>query len=172
MKTVPTLHTDRCTLASVKQNDIPMIQQIMEDTVTQRFLPELCHEFQTEVSLRQLFTSFDKYLIQDKGFLWGIRKNDRLIGFIAIMDIPTDSTLFYTMHPHYRNLGYAKETVLEVVKYFKGMYPKLNMQTEVYDDNIASISVLQSCGFKVSGKKDGKTILTLIEPYFLRHPYY
>lgn len=162
MKSAPTLNTNRCVLSAITLNDIPMLRQILDDTETKRFLPELCEAFQTEKSLRQLITSFDKYLIQNKGVLWGIRKDDNLIGFIAIIDIPTNSTLFYAMHPLYRNYGYTKEAVSKVARSFKEKHPKLSMHTEVYNDNYASISILQSCGFKVSGKANKKNMLTLV----------
>ena len=161
MKSVPSLHTDRCTLSAVTQSDIPVLRQILDDTETQRFLPELCEEFQTLESLQKFVTSFDKYLAQDEGVLWGIYKDGTLIGFIAIMDIMTNPTLFYAMHPHYRNQGYAKEAVSDVLKHFKVKHKNLNLHTEVYNDNHASIFILQSSGFIVFSKKHEKTMLTL-----------
>lgn len=75
MKFVPTLHTNRCTLSVVTQSDIPVLRQILDDAETQRFLPEFCEEFQTLESLQKFVASFDKYLAQDEGILWGIRKD-------------------------------------------------------------------------------------------------
>lgn len=161
MKSVPVLHTHRCTLSAVTQSDIPVLRQILDDTETQRFLPELCEEFQTAECLQQFVASFDKYLLQNEGILWGIRRNDVFIGFVAIMDISYDPILFYAIHPNYRNQGYAKGVVSEVVRYFKEKHPNLNLHTEVYKDNHASIAILQSCGFLVSGKENKKTMLTL-----------
>ena len=161
MNTVPQLHTDRCTLSAVTQSDIPVLLQIMDDAETRRFLPELFEEFHTAESLQQFVASFGKYMTHDEGVLWGIRKDDTLIGFIAIMDISTNPSLFYAMHPNYRNQGYAKETVSEVVRYFKEKHPNLNLHTEVYNDNHASIAILQSSGFIVSAKENEKIMLTL-----------
>ena len=161
MKSVPVLHTHRCTLSAVTQSDIHILRQILDDSETQRFLPELCEEFQTTESLQQFIASFDKFLLQDDGVLWGICRDNVFIGFIAIMDIKTNPTLFYAMHSNYRNQGYAKEAVSEVVRYFKEKHPNLNLHTEVYKDNHASIVILQSCGFMVSGKENEKIMLTL-----------
>ena len=148
MKTVPALHTDRCILTTVKQNDIPMIQQILEDTETKRFLPELCHEFQTEENLRQLITSFDKYLIQNEGVLWGVRKDDNLIGFIAIMGIPTSSTLFYAIHPGFRNNGYMRESLVKVMDYIYMTCLCSFLCSEVYHNHLISQKLLEDMGFK------------------------
>ena len=148
MKSVPILHTTRCVLSAITSADIPVLRQIMDDTYTQHFLPELCEVFQTEDSLKQFIASFDTYLQQDEGFLWGIHKEDTFIGFIAIMDIPDNPTLFYAMHPIYRNRGYMKESLKTVIDYTKGMSLCNKLQTEVYQDNKESLSILESCGFK------------------------
>ena len=148
MKSVPSLHTDRCTLSTVTQSDIPVLRQILDDTETQRFLPELCEEFQTLESLQKFVTSFDKYLAQDEGLLWSIRKDDTLIGFIAIMDIMTNPTLFYAMHPKHRNNGYMKECLIKVVDYVQEVNHCDRLQTEVYNDNVASRKLLADIGFQ------------------------
>lgn len=161
MKSVLVLHTDGCSLSTITQSDIHILRQILDDTETQRFLPELCEEFPNIESLQKLVVSFDKYLAQDEGVLWGIYKDGTLIGFIAIMDIMTNPTLFYAMHPHYRNQGYAKEAVADVVIDFKKEHPIRALYTEVYKDNQASIAILQSCGFVVCGRENEKIMLTL-----------
>lgn len=161
MKSVLVLHTDGCTLSTITQSDIHILRQILDDSETQRFLPELCEEFPTIESLQKFVASFDKYLAQDEGVLWGIYKDGTLMGFIAIMDIMTSPTLFYALHPLYRNQGYAKEAVADVVKDFKKEHPNRALHTEVCKDNHASIAILQSCGFVVSGKENKKIMLTL-----------
>ena len=161
MKSVPVINIHRCTLSAVTQSDIHILRQILDDTKTQRFLPELCEEFQTTECLQQFVASFDKYLLQDDGVLWGIRRDSVFIGFIAIMDVKTNPTLFYAMHPHYRNQGYTKEAVADVVKDFKKEHPNRALHTEVYKANHASLAILQSCGFVVSGKENEKIMLTL-----------
>lgn len=148
MKTFPTLYTDRCTLSSVTQIDFPMLRQILDDIETQRFLPELCEEFQTEKSLRQLITSFDKYLIQNEGVLWGVRKDDNLIGFIAIMGIPTSSTLFYAIHPGLRNNGYMRESLVKVMDYIYKTCLCSFLCSEVYHNNLISQKLLEDMGFR------------------------
>ena len=148
MTSVPILHTDRCTLSAVTQSDIPVLRQILDDTETQRFLPELCEEFQNLESLQKFVASFDKYLAQDEGVLWGIRKDNMFIGFIAIMDITTNPTLFYAMHPKHRNNGYMKECLGKVVDYVQEVNHWDRLHTEVYNDNVASRKLLTGIGFQ------------------------
>ena len=153
MKEISVLHTSRCTLTAVTHDDIPALREILDDVDTQRFLPELCREFQTAESLQQFIKSFDHYLYQNEGFLWGTRKNENLIGFIAIMDIPDKPTLFYATHPAYRNCGYMKESLSKIMGYVfeKGLCRSL--QTEVYLKNAISQIILKSLSFHMY-KKD------------------
>lgn len=147
MNTVPTLHTNSCTLSAVTQVDIPNLFQILEDSETQRCLPELCNEFPTVESLLQFIASFDTYIIQDEGVLWGIRKDNILIGFIAIMDISTNPTLFYAMHPIYRNKGYMKECLNELIDFVDKENLCYIMNSEVNHENDISRKLLFSIGF-------------------------
>lgn len=161
MNTFPTLHTKRCFLREITQDETPILREIIEDEQFQRFLPEMYDTVKTEEGLLQLMRHFDTYVQNNDGALWGIETEGALAGFVAIMDISYDPILFYAMHPNYRNQGYAKETVADVVKDFKKEHPNRALHTEVYKDNHASIAILQSCGFVVSGKENEKIMLTL-----------
>lgn len=149
MKSVPVLHTHRCTLSAVTQSDIHILRQILDDTETQRFLPELCEEFQTAKSLQQFVASFDKYLLQDDGVLWGVRKDSVFIGFIAIIEIKTNPTLFYAMHPVYRNKGYMKECLIETIDYMHDTNLCDMLHTEVCNENLISCQMLEDLCFQV-----------------------
>lgn len=161
MISFPTLHTKRCILREISRRELSKLREIIEDEQFQRFLPEMYNAVKTEEELLQLMRHFDTYVLNDDGALWGIVTKGALTGFVAIMDISYDPILFYVMHPNYRNQGYAKEAVAEVVRYFKDKHPNLHLHTEVYNDNHASISILQSCGFMISSNEQKKTMLTL-----------
>lgn len=161
MITFPTLHTKRCFLREITQDETPILREIIEDEQFQRFLPEMYDTVKTEEGLLQLMRHFDTYVQNEDGALWGIETEGALAGFVAIMDISYDPILFYAIHPHYRHQGYAKESVSEVVRYFEEKYPNLNLHTEVYKDNLASIAILQACGFVVSSRENEKIMLTL-----------
>ena len=147
MKSVPVLHTDRCTLAAITSEDIPMLREILEDQETQRFLPELCIEFKKSDSLPQFIAAFDRYLLQDEGILWGIRLEGDLIGFIAIMDITACPCLFYAVHSRYRNQHIMAESFPVVIDYLDSNHVCSELNTEVIIQNIASLKLLASKGF-------------------------
>ena len=96
---------------------------------------------------------------QDEGIIWGVRLNDVIIGFLAFMDLSFNPTVIYAMHPTYRSRGYMKESVALSVKYVLGRGLCSYMQTEVHNDNVTSVGLLQSIGFDVVSKDKLKTYL-------------
>lgn len=159
MNTVPELHTPRCVLKEITQTDTPVLRQIIDDELFQRFLPELYSLFKTPEGLQQFLNSFDNYLTKNEGILWGIRVANTLVGFVALMDLTFSPIIFYTIHPKYRNRGFAKESVKSVVDYYMDNVPYLHLRTEVYKDNIASLSILYSCRFHKCGIEKDKVLL-------------
>ena len=92
---------------------------------------------------------------------------DNYVGFIQLY--PSFSTVSLKrqwilndlyVKEEYRNKGYAKETVSEIVAYYRTL-SKATLHTEVYPFNRASLVVLVSCGFQITGSKDNKILLTL-----------
>lgn len=156
----PILYTKRCRLDRITLHDVDMLRYIVEDVQFRLFLPELYELLQKVDGMYKFLSSFDTYAQNEDGFLWGIWKQSYLIGFVAIMDMSYDPTIFYAVHPEYRNKGYAKEVVAEVVLYYKTI-SKNPLHTEVYLFNFASLDVLSSCGFQVTGSKGNKILLTL-----------
>lgn len=161
MNTFPVLHTHRCVLREIVQDELPALRQIVDDELFQRFLPELHEMIKTEEGLLLFVSHFEVYAQNGDGTLWGIEAENVLVGFVAIMDVSYAPVLFYAMHPRYRNQGYGNEAVSEVVRYFKVVFPDLTLHTEVYDDNMVSLSILQSCGFKSFGHENRKVLLLL-----------
>lgn len=137
-----------------------MLREIVEDSQFRLYMPELYEVVHDIDGIHQFLRSFDMYAHKGDGFLWGIWKNTFLIGFVAIMDMSYDPTIFYAIHREYRNKGYAKEVVSEVVAHYKTL-SKTPLHTEVYLLNQASLAVLASCGFQITGSKDNKLLLTL-----------
>jgi len=137
-----------------------MLRDIVEDSQFRLFMPELYEVVHDIEGMHRFLRSFDMYAQKGDGFLRGIWKNTFLIGFVAIMDMSYDPTIFYAIHREYRNKGYAKEVVAEVVAHYQTL-SKRPLHTEVYLSNQASLSVLSSCGFQITGSKDNKIVLTL-----------
>lgn len=149
---VPTLQSEHCTLSSIAENDIAALRAIFSDADTQRYLPDLCDIAKTNNGIKQILKSFRTYLSKNEGILWGIRMHDTLIGFIATMDLSTDPTIFFAIHPKYRNQGYMQECVRLATWYLFDAKLTSELHTEVDINNIASQRVLESCGYSLVNK--------------------
>lgn len=159
MKTVPELTTSRCVLRQIAIEDFPLLCQTMQDEQSQLYLPELYDIVKTEEGLLQCMSSFKTYLHQDEGILWGIYAKENFIGFIALMDILAAPSVFYALHPLHRKHGYMKECLKEVISFLFNNYLCSYLQTEVYENNAASLNILNANGFNVIKYENGKFYL-------------
>ena len=153
MKEFPELQTQRCVLNRITDNDIPVMRQIFDDEMTRKYLPELMDIVSSGMGINQMLSSFDTYLALDEGMIWAIRLDKVMIGFVAVMDLSTNPTIFYATHPNHRSQGYTKECVDAVLQYIFGHYSCQYMLSEVYKENTISMQVLSSVGFRIT-KKD------------------
>lgn len=157
MKDFPVLETPRCILNRITDGDVPVLRQIFDDESTRKYLPELQSLARTDKGIQQMLTSFDLLREINEGVIWGVRLEDVMIGFVAIMDLSNNPTILYAMHPSYRSNGYMKECVAISVQYVLSRGLCSSVQTEVYNDNVVSIGLLQSIGFDVVRSSKRKT---------------
>lgn len=143
----------------ISNADIPILQEIFDDGATKYYLRELNELVFSKEGIRKFLDSFNCYVNRNEGILWGVYLNSELVGFIAIMDMPDNPTLFYAMHPNYRLQGIMKECIIEVTNFISKQTYCNFMQSEVYKDNDISINILQSANFKIIGFNDNKVFL-------------
>lgn len=159
MKTVPELTTSRCILSQILDEDFPVLSQIMQDHYFQLYLPELYGIVELEDGWQCFLSSFNRYLDQNEGVLWGIHVNEEMIGFIAVMDLSAAPSIFYALHPSFRKLGYMKEGVNAVVDFLFTNNVCNHLQTEVYENNRPSLNILYANGFDIIKQAEGKFYL-------------
>lgn len=159
MTNLPVLKSPRCVLNRITEEDISVMRQILNDRLTRKYLSELWTLVNTDEGIMQTLSSFYNLMEQDEGMIWGVRLNNVVIGFVAFMDLSFNPTVIYAMHPTYRFKGYMKECVALSVRYILDSGMCSYMQTEVHNDNTASVRLLQSIGFDVVSKDKLKTYL-------------
>ena len=159
MTDLPVLKSPRCVLNRITEEDIPVMRQIFDDELTRMYLSELWTLVETDEGIKQMLSSFNFLMTQNEGLIWGVRLNGNLIGFAAFMDLSCNPTVIYAMHPAYRSKGYMKECVALTVQYVLDCGLCRYVQTEVHNDNVASVGLLQSIGFDVVSKDELKTYL-------------
>lgn len=157
----PILQSPRCVLNRITEEDISVMRQIFDDELTRKFLSELWPLVKTNEGIKQMLSSFYTFMELDKGMIWGVRLNGNLIAFVAFMDLTCNPTVIYAMHPKYRLNGYMKECVVLSVQFVLHCGLCRYVQTEVHNDNVVSIRLLQSIGFDVVSKDKQKTFLRI-----------
>lgn len=161
MKELPVLHTPRCVMSRITAEDILVLRQIFDDELTQKYLSELQSLVDTNESIKRIMASFDTLLEQDEGMIWGIRLGEKLIGFVAFIDLSCKPTIFYATHPSHRSKGYMKECVSKSVRYVLDRGLCSYIQTEVHNDNTFSLCLLDNIGFKYIMQDNIKTQLRI-----------
>ena len=159
MTELPVLISPRCILNGITEDDISAMRQIFDDELTRKYLSELWTLVETDEGIKQMLSFFNVLMKQNEALIWGVRLNDSLVAFVAFMDLSRNPTVIYAMHPAYRSKGYMKECVALSVQYILGSGMCSYMQTEVHNDNVTSVRLLQSIGFDVVGKDKLKTYL-------------
>lgn len=159
----PVIHSEHFTLDRINDNDVPQMTEIFKDEETKRYLPELTEAIREEDDV--LFFLNNVRMSESTGevILWGIRQESLLIGFIGIIGIPDYPSLFYAIHPNYRDKGIMSESVAEAVEWFHTNHPVLPLHTEVYKDNTPSFHLLQRNCFTKSNENEQKVFMEFTE---------
>lgn len=161
MTELPVLKSPRCVLNRITEEDIPVMRQIFNDRLTRKYLSELWTLVKTDEGIKQMLSSFNTLMKQNEGLIWGVRLNGNPIAFVAFMDLSCNPTVIYAMHPAYRLKGYMKECVALSVQYMLDRGLCSYIQTEVHNDNVVSIKLLQSIGFMALKQDDEKSYLRI-----------
>ena len=156
------IRTKRSLLNSVSEEDMFVFREIFDDAETRRFLPELYELLNSSDGIQKFISTFELYAQNDEGYLWGIRYNYELVGFIAVMDISDDATLFYATHPNFRSSGCMKDAISAVMDYLRKSSICTHVSTSVCNDNSVSINILQQLGFVVCKEDDDKVYLSKV----------
>ena len=159
MTELPVLKSPRCILNCIMEDDIPIMRQIFDDELTRKYLSELRTLVETDKGIKQMLSAFNILMKQNEGLIWGVRLDGYLIAFVAFMNLSCNPTVIYAMHPAHRSKGYMKECVAQSVQFILDSGRCSYIQTEVHNDNVASVRLLQSIGFDVVSKDKLKTYL-------------
>lgn len=80
-------------------------------------------------------------------YAWAIELDGKMVGFVMMNDVKKDVfSIYYMLSPEYQHQGYMKEAVSAVMEYMKTQSCRAVLGG-CDSQNIASYSVLQTCGF-------------------------
>lgn len=143
----PVLKTDRLNLTEVTDNDCLKLTEIINDKETSLFLPELIEICNAPEGVRNMVNTFKKYKNQGEGYLWGLRLDKTLIGFVGVIDLSYKPSIFYALHPKARHKGYMQESILAIMNYLFNNNMCNLLSTEVKAINLPSRKLLEKVGF-------------------------
>mgnify|MGYP003291262569 CR=1 FL=1 len=152
MRTFPVIRTERFLLKQITKDNATVLNGVFEDDKTRKYLLEVYSLIDLDDGILYFISTFDTYTKKGEGYLWGIYcNNDKLIGFVAVMDLSNSPTLFYAMHPIYRLQGYMKCAIYAVIDYL-GKSKKNNI----------SIHILKQLGFSAYREGDDKVYFSKV----------
>lgn len=162
MNFTPDISTKYSLLTHISEDDMSRLKQVFDDVETRRFLPELYELLDAPNGLQRLTSTFDLYAQNGEGYLWVIKQNNELAGFVAVMDISYDPALFFAMHPDYRSKGYMKESISAVIDYLQKYDLCYQISTDVYKENMISIHILEQLDFSIYTEDKDKVYLSKV----------
>lgn len=160
MNYTPNIRSKYSLLTRISEDDMDILREVFEDVETRRFLAELYSLLDASSGLKEFVSIFDLYAQNGDGYLWGIKHNNKLVGFIAVMDISCEATVFYAMHPNFRSYGYMSDALQSILEYLGNQKTVRTMSTEVYKENDISINLLQQLNFCVCQEDDKKVYMS------------
>ena len=149
MKNFTEIITERCVLTHITCDEIKALRDIFNDPVTREFLPEIYPLVDSHNGISQFIKTFEHYFNCEDGILLGVRFNGDIIGFVAIIDMQQMPSLFYAMHPNYRQCGYMFEALDGVMCYLRNGGYCSRISTEIYKNNTTSLKLLGKLSFQL-----------------------
>lgn len=159
MNPIPTVKSLNCELSMVKESDMDQLYRIMRDEDVKRFLLDFYEIIKKKEDFNSVMNSFAILWDKCDAILWGIYFKQILIGFIGLLDISLHPTIFYAVDKDFRGNGFAEEAVGSVIAYLEKSGITDWLQSEVLNENVASLAVLKKNGFIESDRLEDKIIL-------------
>jgi len=111
-------------------------------------------DFETEKEAINMFKKLQAFSYSEEHYERGIYIDNKLIGFVNDVEIGDGVIeLGYVIHPKHQNKGYASEMLKAVIDELlrEGFH---QIVAGAFDNNAASIQVMQKCGMKKISKEE------------------
>lgn len=162
MNPFPEINSRHSALARISESELDILKEIFDDADTRRFLSELYELLDSSNGIQKFVSTFDLYTQNDEGYLWGVKHDDELVAFVAVMDLSDIPVLFYATHPNHRFRGYMKDALQSVLGYLSNQKAVRKISTDLYKGNNISINILQQLGFCVCREDDKKVYMSKV----------
>ena len=153
MKTLKeAITTQRLSLHSLSEYDNKALITVLKSDEVSKFY--MVPELKTSEDETKLFSILLDLSHRDDRYVYGIYLNDILIGIINDTEIAGSRIeLGYAMNPDYFGCGYMTEALNGMIKHLFNRGFK-EVVAGAFQDNIASIRVMQKCGMSLIERTD------------------
>lgn len=128
-----------------------MIELLTNQEIKETFM---IPDFKTKEEAIGMFKKLQAFSYSDEHYERGIYMNHQLFGFVNDVEISDGVIkLGYVIHPKHKGMGYASEMLRAVIDdlFRKGFR---EIMTGAFENNAASIQVMQKCGMTKITKED------------------
>ncbi len=152
---MPRLESERIVLRKFEKRDASDMYEYASMPEVTRFLTWEVHP---NPSYTKEYIKFLRKKYKKGEFLdWGLeyKLNGKLIGSCGFTSVDFDSSsaeIGYVINPKYWKMGLGSEAVKTVLDYAMNSVELNRICARVMEGNIASVSLLEKCGFKYEGK--------------------
>ena len=146
------IQTERLIIKPLLESDKPDMLELLYDSEIKKTY--MIPEFESVEAAERLFYAFMRLSNSSERFVGGIYFEGKLIGFLNDTEISEKTIeMGYVISPEYKNRGFCTEAFGGVINYLF-----VNGFDEVvcgaFEENIASIRVMQKCNMKLRDKTD------------------
>ena len=146
------IQTKRLSLRAVREGDRADMLRIFKDPCVKKtyMLPD----FDGEAAMDRLFHRFVQLSEDRERFVYGIAREDRLIGFLN--ETEKDEAfieLGYVIHPDWQRRGYMTEALIAAIEALFRMGYK-TVRAGFFEGNDASRRVMEKSGMTPTGRSD------------------
>ena len=128
-----------------------MLEMLYDESIKKTYM---IPDFESIEAAEKLFSAFMRLSIDESRFVGAICLDDEIIGFMNDTEIEGGSVeMGYVISPKYQNRGFCTEAMCGAIKYLfeKGFREVI---CGAFEENAASIRVMQKCGMKLLPKTD------------------
>ena len=151
-RNTPIINTSRLSLRFINDADMDdVIKLLTNEEIGTTFLLPIFKSRDEEI---KTFDKFKYMSASEDYFMYGICLHNKVIGFINVVEIKgSEVEVGYVIHPDHKNNGFATEALgAAIQELLDSGYTAV--KTGAFEDNIASIRVMQKCSMQRVEEED------------------
>jgi len=138
----PVLHTSRCVITIMSQEDRIWLNRLFNDKDVSYFLEGTNQFSRTLEATAGFIESMSDAYNRVRGFLWKITYQDNPIGFVCTIDFDENPSLCYALKKSYRKKGLMSEA-LKAILVYQSCIMDSDYYVEINSENFESYNLCE-----------------------------